>query len=90
VKLYTQFHILSSWRGENDFTEDFCGLHILSAGRDSSIDIATPYGLDSPGIESRWGPDFPHPSRPAVGPTQPPIQWVPGLFPGGKATGTWR
>ena len=33
----------------------FCGvtpLHI--AGRDSSVDIATRYGLDGPGIECRW------------------------------------
>jgi len=48
-------------------------------GRESSVGIATRYGLDGPGIECRWGRDFPHLSRPAVGPTQPPIQWVPGL-----------
>ena len=43
-------------------------------GRDSSVGMATSYGLDGPGIECWWGQVFPHPSRPAVGPTQPPIQ----------------
>ena len=52
---------------------------IILVGRDSSVSIATRYGLDGPGSESRWGRDFPPPSRPALGPTQPPIQWVPGL-----------
>jgi hypothetical protein len=31
--------------------------------------------MDGPGIESRW--DFPHPSRPALRPIQPHVQWVP-------------
>jgi len=30
-----------------------------------------------------------HQSRPALGPTQPPIQWVP-VYPTGKAAGVWR
>ena len=48
-------------------------------GRDSSVGIAIRYGQDGPEIESRWGRDFPHPSRPVLGPTQPPVQWLPGL-----------
>jgi hypothetical protein len=62
---------------------------LANVGRDSSVGLATRYGLDGPGIESRWRRDFPHPSRLALGPTQPPIHGVPGLFPGGKAAGAW-
>ena len=52
-------------------------------GRDNSVGVATRYGLDGPGIEARWGRDFSHPSRPALGPAH-------RVFPGGKAAGAWR
>ena len=63
----------------------------LFAGKQdvASVATATCYGLDGLRIESRCRRDFPHRSRPALGPTQPPIQRVPGLFPGGKAAGAW-
>ena len=54
----------------------------ISGGPGSSVGIATGYELDGSGIESRWGRDFPHLFRPALGLTQPPVQRVPGLFRG--------
>jgi hypothetical protein len=59
----------------------------LNMGRDSAVGIATHYGLDSPGIESRWQRDFLNPSRPARGTTPSHVKWVPCLFLGVKSLG---
>jgi hypothetical protein len=55
--------------------------------RNSSVSIATGYGLDdrgSGGFDSRRGLGiflFFTASRPDLRPTQPPNQWLPGAFP---------
>jgi hypothetical protein len=36
----------------------FCAGFIIGRARDSSVGTATGYGLDGPGIESRWGAQF--------------------------------
>jgi hypothetical protein len=46
----------------------------MSVGRDSSVGIATRYVQDGPEFEFLGeGLDFPDPSRPALGPTQDPV-----------------
>jgi len=47
-------------------------------GPGSSVTIVTDYGLDVPG-PNPGGYEIFRPSRPALGPTQPPVQWVPGV-----------
>ena len=51
-------------------------------GRHITVGITTRYGMDGPEMEFHLGRDFPHPSRPTLGFTQPPVQWVPGLSQG--------
>jgi hypothetical protein len=53
-------------------------LHHSTRRPGSSVGIVTAYGLDGPGLNPGRDEIF-CPSRPVLGPKQPPVQWVPGL-----------
>ena len=63
-------------------TRPFLSVPYLFMARDSSVGIATAYGLDGPEIESRWGARFsPHAQ---IGPGAHPASYTmrTGSFPG--------
>ena len=49
--------------------------YIMFCGPGSSVVIANDYGLDGPG-SNPGGDEIFRPSRPALGPTQPPVKGV--------------
>jgi len=56
--------------------------------RHITTSTATDYGLDGPG-SNPGGDEIFRPSKPALGSTQPPVQWVPGLSRGVEVAGAW-
>ena len=60
---------------------------IIFVGRDSSVGIATGYGLDCPRSETRWGARFSAPVQ--TGPGAHPASYTMGTgsFPGVKGSG---
>jgi len=62
------------------FCQQYCLLANYSfyvCGPGSSVSIATDYGLDDPGSNPGGDENF-QTSRPALGPIQPPVKWLPG------------
>ena len=63
-----------------------CVVCVCVCGPGSSVGIATDYRLDGPGSHP-GGDEIFRTSRSDMGPTQPPVKWVPDSFPGVKCGG---
>jgi len=60
------------------FSNLFHKVLYMFSGPGSSVGIATDYGMDGPGSNPS-GDEIFRPSRPALGPTQPPLKWIRAL-----------
>jgi hypothetical protein len=88
----TTLALCSSFRVRNQFQNHFVPLYILANSRVSSGSIVSEYGLDDRaiGVRSPAGQMiFPlsSVSRPALGPTQSPVQWEPRVLSSGVKRG---
>jgi hypothetical protein len=70
------------WAGEIWYANIFNSVTLFCESWDNSVGIVTDCGLDDQGSNPGGSWEFftVTLSKPALGPTQPPIQWIPGAL----------
>ena len=82
------FHVQKCQRGRHALWSPSLlqDIYLETCGSGSSVSITTDYGLDCPAL-NLGGDEIFRPSRPVLGPTQHPVQWVPGCSRGQRRPG---